>query len=106
MGKNRAIKILGNVFGNIVLHKILVKHTNKLESLHHLKSEVEAYRDNALEQSGEFNWNASDIEEIKLEALTSFKSDIKKYYPDVKFTIEEAENLVEETIEEAIKLEE
>jgi len=49
MGKNRTIKILGNIMGNLVVHKILVKYTNKPESINHLKSEIEAYRDNSLE---------------------------------------------------------
>lgn len=103
MGKNRTINILGNILGNIVLHKILVRYTNKLESLHHLKSEVEAYMNNALEQASEFNWNDSDIEEIRLEALTNFKRDIEKYYPDVKFPIDEAEKLIEEILDEILQ---
>ena len=102
MGKDRAIKILGNVVGNIVLHKILFAHTNKPESRHHLKSEVEAYRDNALDIASEFNWNDSDIEEIKSEALTQFKKDIEKYYSDVKFPIDEPKKLIEETLNEIL----
>ena len=103
MGKNSAIKSLGNILGNIVLHKILVKYTNKLESLHHLKSEVAAYKDSALREAEEFNWNDSDIDEIKLEALANFKRDIEKYYPDVKFPTAEAEKLIEETIGEILE---
>ena len=102
MGKNRVIKILGNVIGNIVVHKILVKHTNKPESVNHLESEVEAYRDNALEIVNKFNWNEKDKKEIKLEALKKFKKDIKKYYNDVKFSMDDAERLIEETLMEII----
>ncbi len=102
MGKSRTIKILGNTLGNLVLHKILALHTNKPESAHHLNSEIEAYRDNALEIVREFNWSNSDIEEIRFETLANFRLDIHKKYPDVKFTMEEAERLVEETIEEIL----
>ena len=48
MGKNRIIKILGNIIGNIAVHKILVKYTNKPESINHLSEEVATYRDNAI----------------------------------------------------------
>ena len=65
MGKNRVIKILGNIIGNLVVHKILVNYTNKPESLNHLKSEIEAYRDNSLEIAGEYNWNEKDKAKIK-----------------------------------------
>ena len=102
MGKNRIIKILGNVIGNIVVHKILIKHTNKPESLNHLESEVDAYRDNALEIANEFNWNKKDLEEIKSEALKKFEKDMKKYYSDVKFPINESDKLIEKTLKEII----
>ena len=102
MGKNRVIKILGNVIGNIVVHKILLKHTNKPKSIKHLESEVEAYRDNSLEIAGEFNWNEKDKNKIKLEALKKFKKDMEKYYNDVKFPSKEAEKLVNETIKEIL----
>lgn len=102
MGKNRVIKILGNVIGNIVVHKILVGHTNKPESLNHLESEVEAYRDNALGIVNKFNWNEEDKKKIKLESFKKFKKDIEKYYNDVKFPMKEAEKLIEKTLMEII----
>jgi len=102
MGKNRAIKSLGKEIGNIVVHKILVEHTNRPESLHHLKNEVESYRDNAIETSQEFNWNDSDKVKIKQEALNKFKKDMKRYYKDIKFPAEEVDKLIEETIKECI----
>lgn len=102
MGKNRVIKVLGNVIGNIVVHKILLKHTNKPESINHLESEVEAYRDNSLEIASEFNWNEKDKNKIKIEALKKFKKDMKKYYSDVKFPTKEAEKLIDETIREIL----
>ncbi len=100
MGKNRIIKILGNIVGNIVVHKILVKHTNKPESVPHLSEEVGAYRDNALETAQEFNWNEEDKCRIKQEALKKFKKDMEKYYSDVQFPADEPEKLIDETFEE------
>lgn len=102
MGKNRIIKILGNVVGNIAVHKILLRHTNKPESINHLKSEIETYRDNSLEIAGEFNWNQEDKKRIKSEALKKFNKDIKKYYSDVAFPAKEPKKLIEETLGEII----
>ncbi|MBI2044431.1 hypothetical protein HYT23_00070 [Candidatus Pacearchaeota archaeon] len=101
MGKNRIIKILGNIIGNVVVHKILVKYTNKPESVHHLLEEIGTYRDNALEMAQEFNWNDKDKDKIRQEALKNFNKKIKRY-TDVKFPILEANKLIEETIKDCI----
>ena len=101
MGKSRIIKILGNIIGNVVVHKILVKYTNKPESVHHLAEEIGTYRDNALEIAQEFNWSENDENKIKHDALKNFNKRIKKY-KDVKFPISEANILIDETIKECI----
>ena len=51
MGKNRIIKSLAKCIGNVALHKILVKLTNKSESKNHLESEVLEYGFNAFEKA-------------------------------------------------------
>ena len=102
MGKNRIIKSLGKKIGNVVIHKILVKHTNQPESLKHLENEVESYRDSAIETSQEFNWNEKDKVRIKQEALKRFKKDMKRYYKDVKFSNSEVKRVLDETIKECI----
>lgn len=102
MGKNRTIKILGNIIGNLVVHKILVKYTNKPESIHHLKSEIDAYRDNSLEIASEYNWSEKDKEKIKSISLKNFKRDTSNNYPDVKFPIQEVPKLIDETINEIL----
>lgn len=101
MGKNRVIKILGNIIGNVVVHKILVKYTNKPESVHHLTEEIGTYRENAFEIAQEFNWNDRDKDKIKEEALNNFNNRIKKY-KDVNFPSSEVNELINETIEECV----
>lgn len=101
MGKNRTIKSIGKIIGNMVVHKILVNKTNRPESLHHLQSEVNTYRDNVFGIAQEYNWNDSDKQEIFNESLKTFKIRIQKY-PDIKYTIKEAEKLIKETINEVI----
>lgn len=102
MGKNRVIKILGNIVGNLVVHKILVEYTNKPESINHLKSEIEAYRDSSLEIASEYNWNKEDKEKIRSLSSKKFKKDMNHNYPDVKFPVEEIPELIEETINEIL----
>ena len=101
MGKSRIIKILGNILGNVVVHKILIKYTNKPESVHYLSEEIGTYRDNAMEIAQEFNWNEEDKNKIIGETLKNFNNRIKKY-KDVKFPISEVNKLINETIEECI----
>ncbi len=101
MGKNRIIKILGNITGNVVVHKILIKYTNKPESVHHIAEEIGTYRDNALEMAQEFNWSKKDEDKIKQEALRNFNKRIKKY-KDVKFPLSGVNKLIDETIKECI----
>lgn len=100
MGKNRVIKSMGKIIGNITVHKIVAKYTNIPDSPGHLSSEVVEYRDNALKISKEFNWNSQDKEEIKSEAIRNFQNKMKVKYSDVNFPEEEAEKLLEETIKE------
>ena len=101
MGKNKIIKIFGNILGNVIVHKILVKYTNKPESVRYLTEEIGTYRDNALEIAQEFNWNRKDENKIKQETLKNFKKRIKKY-KDIKFPISEVNKLIDETIKEYV----
>lgn len=102
MGKNKLIKSLGKRIGNTVIHKILMKYTNKPDSVNFLKAEAESYRDNVMESSQEFNWSDKDKSEIKSLALDKFNKDMKKFYGDVKFPEKEPEKLIDETIEECL----
>lgn len=102
MGKNKIIKSLGKRIGNLVVHRILLRHTNKPESLNHLESEVDTYRDSILESSQEFNWNDQDKLKIKSLASKEFKKRMIKFYSDVKFQPEEVNILIDKTIEECL----
>ena len=103
MGKNRTIKILGNIIGNVVVHKIVVRHTNKPESINHMTKEIGTYGQNAIEIAAEFNWNEKDKIKISEEALKKFQKNMENYYPDVVFPMNEVESLIEETINECLE---
>ena len=98
MGKNSVLKTLGKRIGNIVLHKMLAKYTNKPESLGHLINEENEYRAVAIIEARKFNWDGSDKEELKITAIEFFRNKSTKKYPDVKFPLKEAEALINEEI--------
>ncbi len=100
MGKNSAVKTLGKRIGNIVLHNLLVKYTNRPESKNYLQSEVLEYRNAAIKDAKEYNWNEKDKEELKIVALEFIKQKKDKRYPDVTFSLKEAEDLVEKEIQD------
>ncbi|PIN91256.1 hypothetical protein COU57_01365 [Candidatus Pacearchaeota archaeon CG10_big_fil_rev_8_21_14_0_10_32_14] len=96
MGKNRDLKYLGKRIGNIVLHKLLVMHTNRPESKGFLRAEEVTYRDSAIKEAKKHNWNKRDIDFL-IENAVSFvieKKDMK--YSDVDFSIEDVKKLVED----------
>ncbi|MEK6824387.1 MAG: hypothetical protein AABX12_01880 [Nanoarchaeota archaeon] len=100
MGKNSALKTLGKIIGNVVLHKMLARYTNKPESMSHLLYEESEYRASAIKSAKEFNWNEEDKQDIKRVAIEFFKNKSIKKYPDVAFQLEEAESLVSQELEE------
>lgn len=101
MGKNSTIKTIGRIIGGITAHKILVKYTNKPESIHHMNSEIENYRGNLFDIMNEFNWNSKNKERIKEEALKSLKKEIRQpHFSDVKFPLGEINSLLSQTIKE------
>ena len=102
MGKKSAINSLSKIIANVIIHKILLKYTNKPESVSHLYYEVIEYRNTAISRADEFNWNRLDKEKIKSNALKHFKRKIAKRYGDVKFPIKEAIRILNQTIKEVL----
>ncbi|MEK6850549.1 MAG: hypothetical protein AABX85_03165 [Nanoarchaeota archaeon] len=98
MGKNSVIKTLGKRIGNVVLHNLLIKHTNRPESINHLQNEEITYRDAAIKDAKKYNWNEEDKQAIKTQSIEFIKDKKDKKYPDIHFLTNEAEKLVEEEI--------
>lgn len=99
MGKNRVIHSIGKVIGNVVMHKLLLEHTNKPESKPHLANEIKEYSIDAFEKSQEFNWNETDKKEIIQKAKERINA-LSKIYPDITFSKEDADKLILETMDE------
>ncbi|MEK6927002.1 MAG: hypothetical protein AABX11_01080 [Nanoarchaeota archaeon] len=98
MGKNSVIKNLGKRIGNVVLHKLLIKHTNRPESTSHLQNEEIEYRDSAMKDAKSYHWNEEDKQIMKLQALEFIEKKKDKKYFDVIFSLNEAEKFVDEEI--------
>lgn len=98
MGKNSIVKTLGKRIGNIVLHKLLIKYTNRPESRGHLQSEEITYRDAAVKEAKKFNWNKEDKQILKIQALEFIKDKRNNKYSDVIFPLDEAEKLIQEEL--------
>jgi hypothetical protein len=100
MGKNSVIKTLVKRIGNVVLHYLIAKNTKRPESIMHLKKEEITYRDAAIKESKEYNWNESDKREIKKIAINFIKNKHAIKYPDVNLSYQEAESLIEKEIKD------
>lgn len=98
MGKNSVIKTLGKRIGNVVLHNLLIKYTNRPESINHLQNEEITYRDAAIKDAKKYNWNEEDKQAIKVQAIEFIKNKKDKKYTDIYFSTDEVDKLVEEEI--------
>ena len=99
MGKDGVIKTLGKGIGNVVLHSLLVKHTNRPESINHLQNEESEYRDNVIKKAKIYNWNEADKEEMNKIAIKFILDKKEQRYIDVDFTLDEINKLVSAEIE-------
>lgn len=101
MGKNRTIKIIANLIGKSTAHKILIKYTNKPESISHMQSEVENYRGAISDYLTEFNWSSYDKEKIKKEAEKSLNNELKRnHFNAVSFPNSEKKKFLNEAIKD------
>jgi len=101
MGKNRTIKTIADLIAGMITHRILTKYTNKPESIHHMESEINNYREIMMGFMSEFNWNNEDRKKILEESKKSMEKELKKpHFSDVKFPSWEKEKILEEIMKE------
>jgi len=98
MGKNSSIRSLGKCIGNIVLHKLLLRHTNRPESKKHLRDEIEDYGADAKEKSQEYSWTDEEKAEIEDKAYRRVKNILEKY-SDLDYEESEINSFIQETME-------
>ncbi len=78
MSKKHQLRNLAVFIGLKAAHEILIKYTNKPESIPHLKQETDSYFDLSFDLS-EGNWNKKDIKIIKKLAKKKCNKKLKKY---------------------------
>ena len=98
MGKNKVTKTLGSRIGNVVLHELIGRHTNRPESRNFLHNEELVYRDGAIKDAKKYHWNEEDKKALRAMAFDFVKFMWNKKYPDVKLVLTEAENLIDKEI--------
>jgi len=98
MGKNRDIESLIRLLVNTVVHKIVIKNTNRSESKHFLGSEIIEYRNQTEKTAEQRNWNDKDKKDIKEGALKKIKEKLEFKYPDISFSKRESKIFLEKEI--------
>jgi hypothetical protein len=102
MGKNRTIKTLIWFVTNLIEHKIISKFGERKLAKHFVDSEINAYRDSAVEEASKYNWNDYDKGIIKLQSIDKARNGLKKDYPDVNFLDNDLVIFADETIKEVL----
>lgn len=98
MGKTHTLKTFGKRIGNVVLHRLLIAHTNRPESMSHLQSEEVEYRGAALKDAQDYHWNETEKKMLKRQTIEFIRHKRDTKYEDVQFSSSEAEKLVDEEL--------
>lgn len=78
MSKKEQLRNLAKFIGLRAAHEILIKLTNKPESIPHLEHEADIYTDLSFDLA-EGNWNKDDINKIKELAKKKCNKKLEKY---------------------------
>ena len=78
MSKKNKLNNLATFIGLRAAHEILIKVTNKPESIPHLEQEADSYSDLSFDLA-KGNWNNRDIERIKELAKKKCNKKLEKY---------------------------
>lgn len=102
MGKNRDRESLIGLLVNTVVHKIVVRHTNKSESKHFLTSEIIEYGNQTKKTAQQHTWNNKDKEYIKSKSLKKIEEKLTSKYSDVRFSEKEASDSLDTGLKEIL----
>lgn len=94
MSKKETLENLAIFIGLRAAHEILIKLTNKPESIHHLKQEADTYSDLSFDLA-EGNWNNQDISKIKELAKKRCNKKLEGYKDIGKKKYKEVENIID-----------
>lgn len=100
MGKDRDRESLIRLLVNVIVHKIVLKNTNKPESEHFLSSEIIEYRGQTEKVAEQHCWSESDKDYIREKILKKIKEKMENKYSDVNFSMKDVEMLVDSEMKE------
>ena len=78
MSKRQQLENLEIFIGLRAAHEILIKITNKPESIHHLEQEADTYNDLSFDLA-QGNWNKDDIKQIEELAVKRCNRKLETY---------------------------
>ena len=102
MGKNRDRESLIRLIVNTIVHKIVLKNTNKPESKHFLSAEIIEYKGQTEKMAEQHHWNENDKGYIREKTLKKIKEKMENKYSDVDFIIKEVKRLVDIEMDEIL----
>ncbi len=100
MGKNRDRESLIRVIVNTVVHRIVLKNTNRPESKKSLNAEVIEYRGLTEKSVSSHSWNKDDIKYIKTKSLKKIKEKLDSKYSDISYNKKDPEEILQKEINE------
>jgi len=93
MSKKKQLENLAIFIGLRAAHEILIKSTNRPESIPHLEQEADTYSDLSFDLV-DGNWNKENIKEIKELAKNKCSKKLEKYKDIGKEKYKEVENII------------
>ena len=98
MGKNRDKESLIRLLANTIVHKIVLKHTNRPESKKFLSMEIIEYSGQTGKMAEQHTWNIGDKAYIIKKALKKIKEKLGSKYSDVSYNPKEVEILLDKEL--------
>src|SRR3989338_5237098 len=99
MGKHQDRESLTFSIVKTIVHEIVVRHTNRPESVHFLKSEVIEYKSQTDKVAESYNWNNEDRRYMEEKALKMIKEKLAMKYSDVSYSEEELKKILSDFME-------
>ncbi len=85
---------------NTIVHEIVFKHTNRLESKSFLSNEIIEYRGQTEKMAGQHTWNIDDRKDIRKKAIKKIKDKLDIKYSDVSYRPKEVKILLDKELNE------
>jgi len=103
MGKTQDIESISNIIAQATVHKIIPEHTNKPESIEHMKKEEIEYKSQSFKILSRIKCSEKDKKEIKEKVIRKVQNIINSKYPDITIKEEELSNKINQELFEYLR---